>query len=124
LLNKSLLLLAVDNVRWINQDTGIIQARAYLLRDKVRDNGREKELSVNIAELCSVEKCTEQFDETFGVGTLHVGKIRDIGLDVVADHGHHASIKRLPHRLDNLAEAERLAGLLARQSRIFLEKKK
>jgi hypothetical protein len=68
---------------WISKHTGIIVLDAYLLRNIVHSNGREKELSVTIAELCSVEDCTAKLDGSPGVATLHVGRIRNIGLDVI-----------------------------------------
>lgn len=43
-----------------------------------------------------------------------------LGLDVIGDHGDHALIKGLCYKEDNPDEAERLAGLLAKQSRIVL----
>jgi hypothetical protein len=100
--------------RWLNQDIGRVEAGAYLLREKEKNRG----LSVNIAAICSPQKCAGKFDKCFGVASLHVGRIRELGLDVVADKYDHAYIKGLPYKDDNLAEAERLAGLLAKQSRI------
>jgi hypothetical protein len=42
-------------------------------------------------------------------------------LDVEQDSVNHANITGLPNREDDLAQAERLAGLLARQSQIIWE---
>jgi hypothetical protein len=97
---------------WIDQDTRRVKADAYFLRDS------EAGLSVNIAQVCSPERCAKPFKNCFGVASLHVGRVRDLGLDVVRDSRIHANITGLPHRADELAEAERLAGLLAKQSRI------
>jgi hypothetical protein len=99
---------------WINQDTRKVDASAYILRPE------ETGLSVRIAELCPPDKCAEKFKRCRTVVSLHVGKIRDIGLDVIADGADHASIERLPS--NDPAKAERLAGLLAEQSRIAWEK--
>ncbi|KAB8317208.1 hypothetical protein SD81_017905 [Tolypothrix campylonemoides VB511288] len=101
--------------RWINEDTGIVEAGAYFLREKEKDRG----LSVNIAASCSPQQCAQKFDKCFAVASLHVGRIRELGLDVIADKYDHAYIKGLPYKEDNLAETERLAGLLAKQSRII-----
>jgi len=52
---------------------------------------------------------------------LHVGKVRDIGLDIVPDRPTHANIMGVPFREGeggNEAEAERLARLLAEQARV------
>ncbi|HIK10207.1 MAG TPA: hypothetical protein IGS52_08065 [Oscillatoriaceae cyanobacterium M33_DOE_052] len=91
-----------------------MDARAYLLREKEKDSG----LSVFIATAVSPPECAAKFDRCFGVASLHVGRIRDIGLDVVPDKVNHACIIGLPYREDNAAAAQRLAGLLGKQSRI------
>ncbi len=109
---SSIVYRALLRKRWIDLDTGRIKADAYFLRDS------EQGLSVNIAETCSPEQCAKPFKNCFGVASLHVGRVRDLGLDVVRDSRTHANIIGLPHSTDNLAEAERLAGLLAKQSRI------
>lgn len=100
--------------QWINEDTGRVKADAYFLREKEKNTG----LSVNIAAACSPEQCAKRFQKCFGVASLHVGRIRDVGLDVVRDSLDHANITGLPYREDNRVEAERFAGLLAKQSRI------
>lgn len=60
----------------------------------------------------------ERYLNSYGVASLHVGRVRDIGLDVVADRPPHAVITGLPFDEDDRREAERLAGLLARQARL------
>lgn len=79
--------------RWFNKETGEILDTAF--RRKKSD---KEGLSVNIAKNYSVQQCidTNDYRECFAVGTLHVGKIRDLGLDVVPDAPHHANIKGLP----------------------------
>ncbi|MBI3469570.1 MAG: hypothetical protein HY000_41745 [Planctomycetes bacterium] len=52
--------------------------------------------------------------------SLHVGRLRDIGLDVVPDEPQHANITNLPYPQDDPVTAERLAGLIARQARIAI----
>lgn len=109
---NSIVYRALLRKRWIDQDTGKLKADAYFLRDS------EQGLSVNIAETYSPEQCAKQFKNCFGVASLHVGRVRELGLDVVPDSLTHANIIGLPRSKDDLAEAERLAGLLAKQSRI------
>ncbi len=48
----------------------------------------------------------------------YVGRVRDLGLDVVPDSPSHANIIGLPYREDEPDTAVRLALLLAKQSRI------
>jgi hypothetical protein len=48
-----------------------------------------------------------------------VGRIRDLGLDVVPDSPDHAYITGLPLQDDDPLNAERLARLLAGQARLL-----
>jgi hypothetical protein len=98
--------------QWINEDTGRVKADAYFLR--VNERG----LSVNLANVCSPKQCAELFRKCYGVASLEVRSVREVGLDVEQDSVNHANVVGLPYREDDLAEAERLAGLLARQSQI------
>ena len=100
--------------QWINEDTRMVKADAYLLREKEKNTG----LSVNIARTCSAEQCAKGFHKCFGVASLQVGYIRDIGLDVVPDSPTHANIIGLPYNEDDRDGAEKFAGLLAKRSRI------
>lgn len=100
--------------RWINEDTFRVKADAYFLREQEKHTG----LSVSIARTCSPQQCAKKFRECFGVASLQVGHIRDIGLDVVPDALTHANIVGLPYREDDPDRAERFAGLLAKRSHI------
>ncbi len=105
---------ALMKKNWMSEDTGQVRPGAFFLRKHRAETG----LSVNISTVCSPQDCAERF-RCKAVASLHVGRIRDLGLDVVQDKPDHANIIGLPYREDNLAEAERLAGLLAKQSRII-----
>jgi hypothetical protein len=96
--------------QWIDEDTGRVKADAYFLR------ANESGLSVNLASTCSPQQCAEMFRKCYGVASLQVGEVRAIGLDIEQDAVNHANVVGLPYREDDLAEAERLAGLLARRS--------
>ena len=98
--------------QWIDEDTNRVKADAYFLR------ASEPGLSVNLASVCSPEQCAGLFRKCYGIASLEVGRIREIGLDVEQDLVNHANIVGLPYREDNLALAERLAGLLAKRSHI------
>jgi hypothetical protein len=93
--------------QWINEDTGKVKADAYFLR------ANEPGLSVNLASACSPQQCADLFRKCYGVASLEVKDVREIGLNVEQDSNNHANVVGLPYREDNLAEAERLAGLLA-----------
>jgi hypothetical protein len=98
--------------QWINEDTGKVKADAYFLR------ANEIGLSVNLASECSPEQCAENFRQCYGVASLEVASVREIGLNVEQDKVNHANIMGLPYKEDDLAQAERLAGLLAKKSQI------
>ncbi len=98
--------------QWISEDTGRVKADAYFLR------ATEPGLSVNLASVCSPEQCARLFRKCYGVASLEVGRVREIGLDVEQDSANHANIIGLPYQEDNLAKAERLAGLLAKCSHV------
>lgn len=112
---SSIVYRALLKKRWINEDTGDVKADAFFLKEKDLPSG----LSVNIAATCPPEQCAASFNKCSAVVSLHVGRVRDLGLDVVPDSETHANITGLPHGEDNLAEAERFAGLLAKQSRLI-----
>jgi hypothetical protein len=106
---------ALMKKRWIDEGTGEILADAFFLR---KDRG-EIGVSVNPAITCSPQDCANRFKRCNSVASLHVGKIRDLGLDVIQNTHNHAHITGLPYPEDNEAEWERLADLLAKQSRII-----
>lgn len=99
---------------WIDENTVRVKADAYFLRKDKNEQG----LSVRIASVCSPDECAARFRNCYGVASLNVGCIRDIGLDVVPDSSSHANIIGLPYVEDDRDMAERLARLLAKQSRI------
>jgi hypothetical protein len=98
--------------QWINEDTGKVKADAYFLR------ANEPGLSVNLASACSPQQCADLFRKCYGVVSLEVKDVREIGLNVEQDSKNHANVVGLPDREDNLAEAERLAGILAKKSHL------
>ncbi len=100
--------------KWVNEDTGEILADAFFLRKDIGETG----VSVNIASVCSPQDCAARFKRKF-VASLHVGNVRNLGLDIIQDMPNHANITGLQYREDDLADAERLASLLAKQSRII-----
>ena len=101
--------------RWVQQveRSDVILPDAFLLR------AQESGLSVRPARRVSPGQCAAGLAGCTRVLSLHVGRVRNIGLQVVADAEDHAEIQGLPHRSENAAEAERLASLLAVQARII-----
>lgn len=112
LANDAIIYRALLRKQWIDEDTFRVKADAYFLR------AGEPGLSVNLASVCSPEQCARLFRKCYGVASLEVGRVREIGLDIQQDSDNHANIVGLPYREDDLALAERLAGLLAKCSYI------
>lgn len=96
---------------WIDE-ANLVVFSAYLL------GANEPGLSVTIASVCSPEQCAAKFNNCFGVASLQVGQIRELGLDAVPDSASHAQIVGLPQVKDDRNRAERLADLLAQRSSI------
>ena len=67
---------------------------------------------------CFPEQFAAKFNNCFGVASLQVGQIRELGLDAVPDSPSHAQIVGLPHVKEDRDKAERLADLLAQRSSI------
>lgn len=96
---------------WVDRQTGHILPSAFIRR------ARERGLSVGI-DVSVHEYLQSRFSKpTYGAGSLHVGRVRDLGLQVIQDKVDHGEIRGLPLREENAAEAERLASKLARQAR-------
>lgn len=104
---------AMRNRSWLNRGEGVVSPAAFVRRLNDRDG-----LSVNLATVCTVEEVRHKLTTCHGVISLHVGRIRDIALDVQQDSYDHANIVGIPYQQENPVEAERMAGLLAKQSRI------
>jgi hypothetical protein len=98
---------------WIDRDRSIVKSDAYYLRQRINEQG----ISVNF----SIEQSLKALKNCEGVASINVGKIREIGLNVVRDSLSHGSIIGLPYREDNRSTADELALLLSRQSRILWE---
>jgi hypothetical protein len=97
--------------RWLDQGQQI-QSAAFMLR--IDDTGKpETGLSLDTA---SAKSCASVLKKC-AVASLHVGRIRSLGLDVVPDEPGHANILGMPDDPDKIAEAEHLAGELAKQAR-------
>jgi len=109
--NSAIVYRALLRRQWIDE-ANLVEFSAYLLR------ANEPGLSVTIASVCSPEQCAAKFNNCFGVASLQVGQIRELGLDAVPDSASHALIVGLPQVKDDRNKAERLADLLAQRSSI------
>lgn len=109
---------AVSKKWWIKND--IISPSAFLLRRESKDGTPERELSVNTTADCSKEICIAGLKDCYGELKLIADKIRDIKLDVVPkplpfNKYHAVIINLLLYTEETIKEAERMAGLLAKQ---------
>lgn len=103
---------AMARKNWIDKATQSILPAAFRRRPSPADDDG---LSVDAQSAAS---CASALRECFGVASLHVGRIRDLGLDVVVDAAPHANITNVPRDTDDRTESERRASLLARHARL------
>ena len=94
----------------IDEENNSVLLFAYLLR------ANEPGLSVTIASVSSPEQCAAKFRNCYGVASIQVGQIRELGLDAIPDSASHAQIVGLPYVTEDRNRAERLADLLADRS--------
>ena len=97
---------------WIDPVSGTVLPGAFIRRPAPKD---EDGLSLDVDGASS---CARALNKCFGVASLHVGRIRDIGLDVIVDDRPHASIRGVPRTADDKLNAERIASQLARKARL------
>jgi hypothetical protein len=105
-----LLLRALRAASWVDN-----LHEAFLLRSE------EIKTGLSVSHSCSIAECRNTLKKSYGVVSLHTGRVRLLGLDVLQDEAMHANVTGLPYKEDNPAEAERFATLLAKQAR-FAEK--
>jgi hypothetical protein len=107
---------ALRSKSWIDEENQRAAADAF--RRRSRQNGGDDDgLSVNRR---SAEACRAVLKKCQGVVSLHVGRVRDMGLDVQVDpqDADHALIIGLPYPEDDPDTLETLATALAEQSRL------
>jgi hypothetical protein len=91
--------------------------------DPTIDNYLRRERDVDgLSVSSSLADCKANFQRPiYGVMSLHVGKVRDLGLEIIPDEPSHAAIndgeRRLPFRNENEIEALNLADELLQLSR-------
>jgi hypothetical protein len=110
---SSIVYRAMLKKQWIDPVSGTILPAAFIRRPPPQDDDG---LSLNMESPIS---CVSGFKKTFGVASLHVGRIRDLGLNVMVDEMPHANIVDVPRESDDRTAAERFASQLARQARFI-----
>lgn len=96
---------------WVDPDTKRVMPAAFFRRD------HEDGLSVGVNTTVDDYLKGRFKKPTYGVGTLHVGRVRDIELDIIQDGPDHGSLIGVPLKSDDRTLAERRASLLARMAR-------
>jgi hypothetical protein len=86
---------------------------AFMLRPTEKDTG------LSVSYNCTVDECRYTLAKSYGVLSLHTGRVRALNLDIIPDEPQHANITGLPYKEDDPLEAERLASLLAKQARMM-----
>ena len=109
---------AVLRPGWVDKDSGKVMPAAFFRRHPPKDT-----LGISVGHSCDVQSYLRQFNKSHGAMTLHVGRIRDVGLDVIPDGPTgipcHAVITGAPYPGDDTLRAESLALDLARQARLL-----
>jgi hypothetical protein len=103
---------AMARKQWIDPQTKSVLPAAFVRRPPPQDGDG---LSVDIQSAAS---CASALNKCHGVASLHVGRTRDLELDIVIDKAPHANITGVPRPEEDQANAERLASQLARQARV------
>jgi hypothetical protein len=102
---------AVSRKEFIDRVTGKVTPAAFILRPRPKDDDG---LSVDFK---SARSCYKSLKKCYGVVSLHVGRVRNLKLDIVPDDPTHANVTGLPRQEENPTEAANLADELARQAR-------
>jgi hypothetical protein len=98
--------------KWVDPVTRTVLPIAFQRRPAPSD---EDGLSVDIL---SAQSCAQAL-RNCQVASLHVGRVRDLGLDVVVDEPPHANIVGVPRQEEDRTAANRFAFELARQGRLI-----
>jgi len=105
-----IVLRAVIRATHVDRVNNHVLAAAFIVRPN------EQGLSVKYER--TPDQCAGQFNKCYGVASLHVGRVRNLGLNVLPDDAHHANIVGVPHPDRDPAEAERFARRLQAQARL------
>lgn len=108
---QAIIFRAMARKNWIDPASRRVLPAAFFRRPVPKDDDG---LSVDIA---SPGSCASALRDCFGVASLHVGRVRELGLDVMVDESPHANIIGLPRSTEDQAKAEWFASQLARQAR-------
>jgi hypothetical protein len=128
---STILCQAILRKTWFDpDDQAKIKADAFFRRrPEQREGGRdprdEDGLSLFLADQVTPDDCISQFKRCFGVVSLHVGRLLDLGLRVIEDAQDHKKvlITNLPFETAGTAEEEKLAGEVAHAARIVKKHK-
>ena len=103
---------AVARKDYIDPITGEVNPGAFLLRASPKDDDG---LSVDVE---TARSCYESLKKCYGVVSLHVGRVRNLQLDVIPDKLTHANVTGLPRKEEDPTEANHLASQLAKLARM------
>lgn len=74
---------------------------------------------LSVGHGCTPAECAREFNKCKRVCSLHVGSVRDMGLDILPDSPTHANIVGLPLESDDEKSAMDFATDLAEHARII-----
>lgn len=99
---------------WFDPETEEIVDEAYLPRNN-EDDGLSVIVSDHVPQ--EDEHDLHNLNKCYGIDSLHVGTLRDLGLMVIQDEEHHALIVGVPHQQDDPYAANIIAKRLVACSR-------
>jgi len=112
---------------WFDPDyRGAVKPEAFFRRppttksDGTHDPGDSDGLSLRIAASCTPDEFADTFNRCYGIATLHAGRLLDLGLTFVRDpeDANEVLVQGVPFVNEGTAEAEKLAGDVARSARV------
>jgi hypothetical protein len=78
----------------------------------------EKDTGLSVSYHCTYAECRAQFNTTYGVASLLVSSVNQLGLHVVPDAPKHANIKVIPYKEEDPKMAEWYATQLAKAAKV------
>ena len=98
---------------WVDRETQQVLPGAFIRRPAPKDDDG---LSVDVT---SPSSCAGSLNTCYGVASLHVGRLRNLGLDVEVDCSPHANVVGVRRDTEDPDRVEWVASQLAKQARFI-----
>lgn len=125
---NTILYRAILRKAWFDPDSrSAVKPEAFFRRRPSEKDGQwyprdEDGLSLFRAEKISAEECMKEFGTCFGIVSLHSGRLKDLGLNIVLDDqdSRKVLVDNLPFENPGDADQEKLVGDVAVSARIVI----